>query len=220
MPWTATELKGMSAKALVGKHLREHQEFVRQERAGRVKPGKVEEIVAAHRQLAREMGRRGLKHASPLHRTAPKSIAALKADLSVCQLCGRRKMVPPEGSATAKTVVVGESPGGEEVKRGRPFVGEAGRRLAKVLDSLGLARGDVYLTNAVKCYLGRRPTRGEIEACRPWLLRELRLVGKGKRVVALGKVAARALAGTRVRRAPHPVARQRRVAARIRRALG
>jgi len=149
-----------------------------------------------------------------------KGLAALKADLTVCQMCGRRKMVPPEGSAKAKAIVVGESPGGEEVERGRPFVGTAGRRLAKVLDSLGLAREDVYLTNAVKCYFGRRPTAREIENCRGWLLRELRLVGKGKRVVALGKVAARALAGTRARRAPHPVARQRRVAARIRKALG
>ena len=220
MPWTDAEVGGMTKTELLSKHHREHQWFVQQERAKRVRPGKVEEIVEAHRQLAREMGRRGLKHASPLTGTEPKSLAALKADLTVCQLCGRRKVVPPEGSQNAKVFIVGESPGAEEVERGRPFVGVAGRRLMGVLDSLGLAREDAYLTNAVKCYVGRRPTVQEIEACRPWLLRELRLVGKGKRVVALGKVAARALAGTRARRAPHPVARQRRVAARIRKALG
>ena len=125
-------------------------------------------------------------------------------------MCGRGKVVLPEGGAGAKVFIVGEAPGREEAARGRPFVGEAGRRLNKVLDQMGLAREDVYLTNAVKCYAEGAPRANEAESCSRWLERELRLVAKGKRVVALGKVALRAMAGrSGVRGAPHPVARVR-----------
>jgi len=213
----------MSQRELLAKHFREHQWFVRAERtkkAGRGKPGTVGRIVKAHGQLAAEMRGRGLKHASPLSGTIPGSLTALRADLTVCQLCGRGKVVLPEGSRKAKVVIVGESPGREESEQGRPFVGEAGRRLGRVLDQLGLAREDVYLTNAVKCYTGRPPRASGVEACRRWLMRELRLLGKGKRVVALGKVALKALAGEKARAAPHPVARERGVRRRIARALG
>ena len=220
MPWTDAEIRRMTQRELVAKHRMEHMSYVRQERASRPTPGKLEETLKAHAQLAREMVGRGLKHASPLSGTEPGSLAALRADLTVCQLCGGRKVVLPEGSAKAKVVIVGESPGPEEVKQGRPFVGEAGRRLTKVLDSIELAREDVYLTNAVKCYIGRAPRASEVEACRKWLVREVRLVGKGKRIVALGKVAVRALAGEKARAAPHPVARVRGGARRIARALG
>ena len=219
MPWTDAQIREMTQTELLGKHFREHQWFVRAERAKKGKPGTVGRVVKAHGQLAKEMLRRGLKHASPLSGTEPSSLTALRADLTVCQLCGRRKVVLPEGRAGAKVIIVGESPGREEVEQGRPFVGEAGRRLAKVLDQLGLAREDVYLTNAVKCYIGRPPRAREVEACRKWLVRELRLVGKGKRIVALGKVAVKALAGEKVRAAPHPVARVRGGARRIARAL-
>lgn len=223
MPWTEAAIHRMTQKELLAKHFREHQWFVRAERTkeeGRGRPGTVGRIVKAHGQLAAEMRRRGLKHASPLSGTKPGSLTALRADLTVCQLCGRGKVVLPEGTAAAKIIIVGESPGEEEVEQGKPFVGEAGRRLTKVLDQLGLAREDVYLTNAVKCYVGRRPTPGEIENCRKWLLRELRLLGKGKRIVALGRVAVKALAGEKVRAAPHPVARVQKVASRMARALG
>ena len=221
MPWARGEIRGMTKTTLVAKHRREHMAFVRQERAKRVEPGKIEDIITAHGQLAEEMRRRGLKHASPLTETEPRSLAALKADLSVCQLCGRGKVVLPEGRAGAKVFIVGEAPGREEAARGRPFVGEAGRRLNKVLDQLGLARGDVYLTNAVKCYAEGAPRVNEAESCSRWLQRELRLVAKGKRVVALGKVALRAMAGrSGVRGAPHPVARVRGGERRIARALG
>lgn len=177
-------------------------------------------LVKEHNRLVRALGH-SLRHRSPLHETKPGSQAALKADLSVCRLCQERgkKVVLPEGTGAAKVVIVGESPGREEAAAGRPFVGTAGRRLMKVLDQLGLARSEVYLTNAVKCYLERTPKASEIEACRPWLMRELALVGKGKRVVALGKVAVRALAGRKFVAAPHPVARVSGVSERIRRAI-
>lgn len=221
MPWTASQIRRMTQKELLAKHFREHQWYVRAERAKKGRPGTISRIVKAHGELAAEMRRRGLKHASPLSGTEPSSLTALRADLTVCQLCGRGKVVLPEGTAAAKVVVVGEAPGREEVARGRPFVGEAGRRLNRVLDQLGLAREDVYLTNAVKCYAERRPKASEVENCRKWLVRELRLIGKGKRVVALGKVALAAMAGKAgVRAAPHPVAREKRVRSRIARAMG
>ena len=93
----------------------------------------------------------------------------------------------------AKVIVVGESPTREEAEAGRPFVGHAGGRLRKVLDRLGLSRSEVYLTNAVKCVLGRKPADSEIRNCRPWLMREMALVGKGKPVVGMGKMAIRGL---------------------------
>ena len=106
----------------------------------------------------------------------------------------------------AKIALVGEAPGDEEDKAGRPFVGPAGRVLDGALQRAGLDRAAVYLTNAVKHFKfepagGRRihktPRGPEISACRDWLAAELTVV-KPKLIVALGATAAMSLLGRRV----------------------
>ncbi len=100
---------------------------------------------------------------------------------------------------------VGEQPGDAEDKAGKPFVGPSGRLLDRALDAAGIAREDVYVTNAVKHFKwakdargGRRihktPNAGEIKACLPWLQNEIALV-KPRIIVCLGATAAKALLG-------------------------
>ena len=131
-------------------------------------------------------------------------IAALEwrdfaADVDACTECplhrGRKKSVPGVGDPDAEWLFVGEGPGAEEDAKGEPFVGQAGRLLDNMLAALGLARGDnVYIANCVKCRPpgNRTPEPSEIEACRPYLDRQLALL-RPRLVVALGKSAATTL---------------------------
>ena len=104
-------------------------------------------------------------------------------------------------------MLVGEQPGHEEDLTGHPFVGPAGRLLDRALAAAGIARGDAYVTNAVKHFkwqpagkrrIHARPSRLEIAACLPWLQAELDVV-KPEAVVCLGATAAQALLGPRFR---------------------
>ena len=87
-------------------------------------------------------------------------------------------------------MIVGEAPGRREDELGRPFVGMAGRLLDVLLGHAGLKREEVYITNVVKCRPpgNRDPKQEEIEACLPYLLRQIRLI-KPKVIVALGRIA-------------------------------
>jgi len=104
-------------------------------------------------------------------------------------------------------MIVGEQPGDEEDLSGRPFVGPAGRLFSRALDELGIDRGALYLTNAVKHFrfeprgkrrLHKRPDVAHIEACNGWLRAEIAQV-KPERIVCLGASAARAVFGPGVR---------------------
>jgi uracil-DNA glycosylase family protein len=132
----------------------------------------------------------------------------LKAVLPDCRGCNlyedAEQVVPGEGPARARMMLVGEQPGDVEDKEGHVFVGPAGRLLDKALAEAGIDRSDVYLTNAVKHFryerqgkrrIHKTPAVSHILACHPWLDRELDLV-KPRLVVILGAVAARALMGT------------------------
>lgn len=108
-----------------------------------------------------------------------------------------------EGSSTARIVIVGEQPGDAEDRAGHPFVGPAGRLLDEVLESARIPRSDVYITNAVKHFkfkprgkrrIHDRPTRSEIEACKPWLGAELEALAP-EIIVVCGATAAYALLG-------------------------
>lgn len=108
-----------------------------------------------------------------------------------------------EGPENARLFLVGEQPGDKEDIEGRPFVGPAGRLLDELLQEAGIARDQVYLTNAVKHFKwvaggGRRlhgkPNRKEVVACHPWLQTEIALVAP-RLVVCLGATAAQALLG-------------------------
>ena len=106
----------------------------------------------------------------------------------------RTNAVPGEGSMKLGIMVVGEAPGADEDRTGRPFVGAAGRLLTEALALLGVSRGDVYITNVVKCRPpnNRTPTREEVEACLPYLLRQIELL-RPRRIVALGLTSAKTL---------------------------
>lgn len=108
-----------------------------------------------------------------------------------------------EGPRDASLMFVGEQPGDQEDKQGRPFVGPAGRMLDRALAEAGIDRQAVYLTNAVKHFKneprGKRrihgkPNSREVNACRPWLDAELELLHP-RMLVALGATAAQALFG-------------------------
>jgi DNA polymerase len=113
---------------------------------------------------------------------------ALVQQVQACTLCSlsqkRTQAVPGEGSTTADIVFIGEAPGFYEDRDGRPFVGPAGKFLNELLASIGLRREDVYITNMVKCRPpnNRDPLPGEVQACRPYLDRQLAIIGP--RVIA------------------------------------
>lgn len=116
--------------------------------------------------------------------------------LPPCRSAGR--IVPGEGSAESGLVIVGEAPGAQEEKAGRPFVGPAGKLLRSSLQAQGLPPSDVWITNVVKCRptraaggreANRAPTRTEAELWTPWLMREMELL-RPKLILCLGNLAA------------------------------
>jgi len=118
-----------------------------------------------------------------------------------------------EGSASAAAIFVGEQPGDMEDRMGRPFVGPAGKLFDEALETAGIDRDIVYVTNAVKHFrfvrrelvkrrLHKKPSAAQVRACRPWLEEEVRLV-RPKLVVALGSTAAQSLLGGSFRVTQH-----------------
>ena len=137
-----------------------------------------------------------------------KALAALRAEMLALNslppwTADSTQMVFGEGPVGAPLVFVGEQPGDEEDIAGRPFVGPAGRLFNKALEEAGIGRAETYVTNAVKHFkfkpTGRRrlhqsPDAGDITYYRPFLKREIDLVGP-ELVVTLGATALRALSG-------------------------
>jgi len=103
-------------------------------------------------------------------------------EIKECRRCElwktRSNPVVGEGSLTAKVMFVGEAPGYYEDLKGRPFVGKAGKVLDELLESVGLERGEVYITNVLKCRPpgNRNPTVAEIKACTPYLDAQLGII--------------------------------------------
>lgn len=96
--------------------------------------------------------------------------------------------MPGEGPEEAEIVLIGEAPGFHEDQQGRPFVGPAGQFLEELLTSIGFRREDVYICNVIKCRPpgNRDPLPNEMEACQPYLDRQLALI-RPKIVVILGR---------------------------------
>jgi DNA polymerase len=119
-----------------------------------------------------------------------------------CTQCGLHKgrthAVPGEGPLDAKLVVVGEGPGAQEDQTGRPFVGRAGQLLNDILTAIGFAREQVFICNVVKCRPpdNRTPASDEIEACMPFLYRQLAVLQPAV-ILAMGATAATTLLGVR-----------------------
>ena len=113
----------------------------------------------------------------------------LHSKIMVCTLCplskGRQNAVPGEGATNANVMFIGEGPGRQEDQDGRPFVGRAGKFLDECLVSVNLKREQVFITNIVKCrpteksgnwVKDRRPSTEEIEACAPYLSKQIELI--------------------------------------------
>ncbi|BDC36661.1 uracil-DNA glycosylase [Candidatus Methanoliparum sp. LAM-1] len=106
-----------------------------------------------------------------------------------CNLCKNiRNYVVGEGSLDSKSIFVGEAPGEKEDETGRPFIGNAGKILTKMLNKANLKREDVYITNILKCRPpnNRDPLIEEINSCAPYLIEQLEIL-KPKMIVPLGR---------------------------------
>jgi uracil-DNA glycosylase len=122
-------------------------------------------------------------------RAALEVIASEVRSCTACRLHeGRTRAVPGEGDPDTEVVFVGEGPGFNEDREGRPFVGRAGGMLVRLLGSVGWQRDDVFITNVVKCRPpdNRDPQPDEIEACAPHLRRQLAVLDPAV-VVTLGR---------------------------------
>ncbi len=133
----------------------------------------------------------------PGHRLA---LAEVRAELGDCKRCKlhptRTNIVFGVGNPDAELVFIGEAPGANEDLQGEPFVGDAGQLLTRMIAAMGYKREDVYIANTLKCRPpgNRNPEPDEIEACEPFLKKQLAAL-RPKVIVALGKFAAQWLAG-------------------------
>ncbi len=120
------------------------------------------------------------------------ALTELYEQIKVCHKCeiskARTNAVPGEGPENAEIMFIGEAPGFNEDKQGRPFVGQAGQFLDKLLASINLDRKKVYITNVIKTRPpdNRDPSPIEIQNCAPWLERQLEII-KPKMIVTLGR---------------------------------
>lgn len=128
-------------------------------------------------------------------------LQALQSRLGQCSRCplasGRKNIVFGEGNPNASLVLVGEGPGQEEDRTGRPFVGEAGQLLDKILKAMGLDRTQVYICNVVKCRppKNRVPNEDEMAVCGRFLNEQLAII-RPKHILALGSTATKFLLNT------------------------
>jgi uracil-DNA glycosylase len=143
----------------------------------------------------------------PAHATLPSLITAARK----CEGCDLYKTATQtvfgEGKTGARLFLIGEQPGDYEDRDGRPFVGPAGRILDRALEDANIDRAEVYVTNAVKHFrfeergkrrIHKKPSSGQIVACRPWLEAELAVI-RPNVVVCMGATAVQSLAGREVR---------------------
>lgn len=129
------------------------------------------------------------------------ALALIRNDLGDCRRCklssGRKNIVFGAGNSQARLVFVGEGPGYDEDLQGQPFVGAAGQLLTKIIQAIGLNRESVYICNIIKCRPpgNRNPQPDEINACSPFLKRQLESIAPDF-ICALGTFAAQTLLQT------------------------
>ena len=154
---------------------------------------------------------RDTEEQQPPGKSVRRSLSKLRAEAADCRACDLWKhatqTVFGEGAARAQVLFVGEQPGDQEDRAGKPFVGPAGSLLEKVLDETGIDRRGVYITNAVKHFkweprgkqrIHKKPRLSEVAACRRWLISEIEAV-RPKVIVCLGATAALSLLGPAAR---------------------
>lgn len=136
-------------------------------------------------------------------------LAEVRARVAVCELCphlaaSRTQIVFGTGNPDAELMFIGEAPGADEDARGEPFVGRAGQLLTRIIETMGFARGDVYIANVLKSRPdmpagapgNRPPTPQEMQNCLPFLMEQISII-QPKVLVALGATAVEGLLGTR-----------------------
>lgn len=135
--------------------------------------------------------------------TMEEQLRVLAEYIRACELCplhrNRRNAVPGEGDASSGLMIVGEGPGENEDIQGRPFVGQAGELLDRILAAAEIPRHSVFITNVVKCRASetvdglqqnRAPHAAEINSCRPYLVRQVEII-QPRVILCLGAPAAR-----------------------------
>jgi uracil-DNA glycosylase family 4 len=128
-------------------------------------------------------------------------LAELNRQILQCRRCrlheSKTHYVPGEGNNRPDILFIGEGPGETEDQFGRPFIGKAGQLLDKIIQKMGLGREDVFIGNVVKCRPpnNREPLKDEVEACLPYLLKQVDIL-RPKIIVCLGKVALNNMLGT------------------------
>lgn len=124
----------------------------------------------------------------------PASLQAIAAEINACARCKlhkeRTNAVPGSGAERADIFFIGEGPGAQEDQDGLPFVGRSGQFLDELLESIGMNRDEVFITNVVKCRPpgNRGPRAAEVQACGRYLERQLELV-RPRLIVTLGRFA-------------------------------
>ncbi len=138
--------------------------------------------------------------AVPAPSGGPDPLDVLRTEALACRRCGlcetRTTVVFGEGRRRPRLMVVGEAPGADEDRTGRPFVGRAGQLLTRMLAAIGLSREDVYIGNVIKCRPPDNPPPrpDEVAACRPYVLEQIRLL-EPELILVLGNQAAKAVLG-------------------------
>jgi len=123
-----------------------------------------------------------------------KELEKLNQKIRNCKKCDfwktRKNTVPGEGPTNAKMMIVGQAPGVQEDKVGRPFIGPAGKFLDKLLKIAQIDRKRIFVTSPIKCFppKNRKPTKKEIEACLPYLEKQIEIINPQK-FILLGEVA-------------------------------
>lgn len=129
-----------------------------------------------------------------------KSLLELNSKINNCIRCPlgltRTKFVFGSGNENADVLIIGEAPGRDEDKQGKPFVGRAGQLLTKIIESIDLTREDVFIANILKCRPpnNRRPESEEVAKCEPYLMKQIEII-KPKIILALGLTAIDTLKG-------------------------
>lgn len=134
----------------------------------------------------------------------PLTIEQLEEICKSCNNCqlrsGCQQVVFGEGDPQAELMLVGEGPGAEEDRQGRPFVGAAGQLLDRILEAAGLSRGEVYISNIVKCRPpgNRTPFQSEVDSCLPHLQKQISIIDP-KIIICLGSLSTRVLVDPKAR---------------------
>jgi DNA polymerase len=143
------------------------------------------------------------------------SLERIEARIRRCRKCERsqirRYAVPGEGNAASGLLLVGEAPGKNEDRTGRPFVGRAGSYLQRILSHHNLDRNQVFITSVLKCYHPRAPRKSQIIECLPWLSGQIESLD-ATLILVMGKWAAWSLLGMKnLEGVPKVIDRERRI---------